>query len=138
MEAGVPARQGSTILFCAVADADFFIGASISGCVDARLNRYYILSGGAGFSVGASVSTFMLVYSSYSGESIVGTYYGGRWGFAYGFWGGALGTYFRAKDKTLTLERHNPARSADRLYWLGYVAGGAFDISSSILEIGRL
>jgi hypothetical protein len=130
--ASTSATSASTTLFCAMMDFDIFVGSSLSGCVDTSFNHYMLISAGAGLSVGISVSAFTLRYRSYDGAEIPGTYLGGRWSFALGRWGGAVGVYFRANAKR---KRWRPK---NRIYWLGYVAGAVFDISSSVLHVVRL
>jgi hypothetical protein len=126
----VPPQTHTTALFCGLLDFDLFMSASLSACVDAGMNRYYLILAGVGISVGLSGSVFSLIYRTSDRSSIVGTYFGGKISLAYGLKGTSVGVFFR---------KPSPLSGAKgRLYWIGYPMGASFDISTAVMHIGRL
>lgn len=125
--------SGSTILFCARAEAQLYLGSSLAACVDLALRAYYLISAGAGFGAGITLSAFSLIYRSRSGMPVEGTYYGAKLGGAFGHLGGSVGVYFRGGGNTKTNDINS-----DRLYWIGYNVGASFDLSTAMINIGRI
>jgi hypothetical protein len=132
-----PSTGGAStaVLLCARAEAQLYVGSSLAGCVDLALRPYYLISAGAGFGAGLTLSAFSLIYRSPSGMPVDGVYYGAKIGGALGPWGGSVGIYFRGDG-----QGHAPAEDAgtDKIYWLGYNIGASFDLSAAFLHIGRL
>lgn len=131
IQADFGSDRGSNILFCARANADFFIGGSLGGCVDPSLNRYVVATAGAGVKAGMAVSAFSLFYQSQTGLGVEGTFLGAKAGAAFGKIGGMLGVYIRPDTSRNWLV-------SDKLYWFGYVAGLGIDVAGSALVIKRI
>lgn len=121
----------TVVLVCALADFDFFVGASFSGCVDPELTPYYLVAASTGIAVGITASIFVLVYRSNIDADVVGTYYGGKGSGSFGLIGAAFGYYFQKQGR-------RSSNAYDRLYWLGYNSGASVDISAAILHVGRM
>lgn len=121
----------TVVLLCALADFDFFVGASLSGCVDPGLTPYYLVAASTGIAVGVTASIFVLVYRSNIDADVVGTYYGGKGSGSFGLVGAAFGYYFQKQGR-------KASNAYDRLYWLGYNSGASVDISAAVLHVGRM
>lgn len=121
--------SGSSILICARAEVELYLGAGFGGCVDRSFNRYYIASAGAGLQAGAHLSAFTLIYRSRSGAGIEGTFAGAKAGGAIGRAGGSFGVFYRTGGK---------GSRRDTIFWIGYAAGFAIDISGSVMQIQKI